>query len=53
MFYQLDINGFYLGVKKDSNEGMEFFTQTPPPSNESFFQPKLINDVWLEGATHE
>jgi hypothetical protein len=53
MFYQLDKDGFYLGVKKYSNEGMDFFTQTPPLSNQSFFRPKVINDVWIEGATPE
>ena len=53
MYYQLDKDGFYSGIKKHSNEGMEFFTQTPPPSNELFFKPKVINDVWLEGATPE
>jgi hypothetical protein len=53
MFYQLDKDGFYSGVKKDSNEGMDFFTQTPPPSNQSFVKPKVVDNVWLEGATPE
>jgi hypothetical protein len=53
MYYKLNLDGFYLGVKLENNEGMEFFTQTPPPSNTNFIKPQVIDDVWFEGATEE
>ena len=51
MYYQLDKDGFYLGIKSESNEKMEFWTETPISGN--FTKHRCINDVWIEGATNE
>ena len=51
MYYQLDKDGFYLGIKSESNEKMEFWTETPISGN--FTKHRYINDVWIEGATNE
>jgi len=51
MYYQLDKDGFYLGIKSESNEKMEFWTETPISGN--FTKYRCINDVWVEGATNE
>jgi len=53
MYYKLDNNGFYIGVKSTSNEGMEFYTETAPPTNKNFLKPKVENNIWIEGATAE
>jgi len=51
MYYQLDKDGFYLGIKSESNEKMEFWTETPISGN--FTKHRLVNHVWIEGATNE
>ena len=51
MYYQLDKDGFYLGIKSESNEKMEFWTETPISG--SFTKHRLVNHVWIEGATNK
>ena len=48
MYYQLDKDGFYLGIKSESNEKMEFWTETPISGN--FTKHRLVNHVWIEGS---
>lgn len=48
MYYQLDKDGFYLGIKSESNEKMEFWTETPISGN--FIKHRCINDVWIDGG---
>ena len=48
MYYKLDNNGFYIGVKSTSNEGMQFYTETPPPTTQTFLKTKVLNDIWIE-----
>jgi len=51
MYHQIDNNGFYLGVSKITNEGMEFYTEVPIVGN--FIKFKIENGIWIEGATTE
>lgn len=51
MYYKLNEQGFYLGIKSESNEGMEFFSEYPPIGN--FIRPQIKNNEWQEGATEE
>ena len=48
MYYQLDKDGFYLGIKSESNEKMEFWTETPISGN--FTKHRCVNNVWIEGS---
>jgi hypothetical protein len=47
MYYQIDINGFYLGIQKPTNEGMEFFTEVTPTG--LFNRHKWNGSEWIEG----
>jgi hypothetical protein len=49
MFYQIDNNGFFLGVIKETDEGMAFFTEVPIVGN--FVKFKFDGFNWVEGAT--
>jgi len=51
MYYRINENGYYLGVFSESNEGMEFYTQTPITGN--FVKHKFNGQNWIEGATEE
>jgi hypothetical protein len=51
MYYQIDINGFYLGIQRESNEGMEFYTEVNPTGN--FIRNRFDGEKWVEGATEE
>lgn len=51
MYYQINQEGFYLGIKSESNEGMEFFTQVPITGN--FVKFKFDGNAWVEGGTPE
>ena len=48
MYYQLDKEGFYLGIKSEKKKKMEFWTETPISGN--FTKHRCINDVWIEGC---
>jgi len=48
MYYKTDESGNYLGIKSESNEKMEFWTETPISGN--FTKHRCINDVWIEGG---
>jgi hypothetical protein len=49
MYYQLDKNGFYLGIKSDSNDGMDFFTNITPTG--IFNRHKFDGQNWIEGES--
>jgi hypothetical protein len=51
MYYQIDNNGYYLGVSKETNDGMEFYTEVPIVGN--FIKFKFDGNAWVEGATPE
>lgn len=51
MYYQIDENGYYLGVKAESNENMEYSTTIPALGE--FLRFKLSGETWVEGATDE
>ncbi len=51
MYYQIDNNGFFLGVVKATNEAMEFSTEVPISGN--FVKFKFNGTEWVEGATAE
>jgi hypothetical protein len=51
MYYQIDNNGFYLGISKETNDGMEFYTEVPIVGN--FIKFKFDGKAWVEGATAE
>ena len=48
MYYKTDESGNYLGIKSESNEKMEFWTETPISGN--FTKHRLVNNVWIEGG---
>ena len=48
MYHKIDNNGFYLGISKETNNGMEFFTEVPIVGNFVKFKFDGIN--WVEGA---
>ena len=48
MYYQIDKEGFYLGIQRDSNEGMEFFTEVTPIG--LFNRHKWNGSEWIEGG---
>ena len=43
MYYQLDKEGFYLGIKSESNEKMEFWIEISILGN--FTNHQLVNHV--------
>ena len=47
MYYQIDENGFYLGIKSENNEGMEFYTDITPTG--IFNRHKFDGTEWIEG----
>jgi len=47
MYYQLDENGLYLGIKSDSNQGMAFWTNVVPTG--LFNRHKFDGENWIEG----
>jgi len=47
MYYQIDENGFYLGIKSENNEGMEFYTDITPTG--MFNRHKFDGTEWIEG----
>jgi hypothetical protein len=47
MYYQIDENGFYLGIKSENNEGMEFYTDITPVG--VFNRHKFDGTEWIEG----
>jgi hypothetical protein len=47
MYYQIDENGFYLGIKSENNEGMEFYTDITPVG--IFNRHKFDGTEWIEG----
>ena len=47
MYYQIDENGFYLGIKSENNEGMEFYTDITPTG--IFNRHKFNGTEWIEG----
>jgi hypothetical protein len=51
MYNQIDNNGYYLGVSKETNEGMEFYTEVPIVGD--FIKFKFDGNAWVEGATQE
>jgi hypothetical protein len=51
MFHKIDNNGYYLGVSKETNDGMEFYTEVPIVGN--FIKFKFDGNAWIEGATAE
>lgn len=51
MFHKIDNNGFYLGVSKETNDGMEFYTEVQIVGN--FIKFKFDGNDWVEGATEE
>ena len=51
MFHKIDNNGYYLGVSKGTNDGMEFYTEVPIVGN--FIKFKFDGNSWVEGATPE
>jgi hypothetical protein len=51
MYYQINQEGFYLGIKSESNENMEYYTEVPIVGN--FIKFRCVNDIWVEGATLE
>lgn len=50
MYYKLDKNGFYWGIKSETNEGMEFYTTEIPTKigavNEEFEQVPEQVPLW-------
>ena len=46
MYYKLDKDGFYLGVKSEENQNWDFQTQILLPIN--FINPRLVNEAWVE-----
>jgi hypothetical protein len=51
MYHRIDNNGYYLGVSKETNDGMEFYTEVPIVGN--FIKFKFDGSAWVEGATSE
>lgn len=49
MYYQIDVNGFFLGIIKEDNSNMEFYTNTPISGN--FYKFRFNGIDWVEGAT--
>lgn len=46
MFYKLDKDGNYVGVKSQENKNWDFQTEIDIP--DGMIKPKLINEVWTE-----
>jgi hypothetical protein len=51
MYHRIDDNGFYLGVSKEANDEMEFYTEVPILGN--FIKFKFDGNAWVEGASTE
>jgi hypothetical protein len=51
MFHKIDNNGYYLGVSKETNDGMEFYTEVQIVGN--FIKFKFDGKAWIEGASTE
>jgi hypothetical protein len=47
MYYQIEENGFYLGIKSENNEGMKFYTDITPVG--LFNRHKFDGTEWIEG----
>ena len=47
MYYQIDENGFYLGIKSENNEGIKFYTDITPTG--IFNRHKFDGTEWIEG----
>ena len=47
MYYQIDEKGFYLGIKSENNEGMEFYIDIAPTG--IFNRHKFDGTEWIEG----
>lgn len=48
MFYKLDKEGNYVGVKSAENKNWDFQTEIDIP--DGMIKPKLVNEVWIEGG---
>ncbi|HRE77108.1 MAG TPA: hypothetical protein PLL09_04700 [Flavobacterium sp.] len=47
MYYKIDINGFYLGIKSEElPENWLFNTTIDLPNN--LIKPRILNNVWVE-----
>ena len=46
MFYKLNSEGLYLGVKSENNQNWEFQTDVEMPTN--FRVPKFENNKWID-----
>ncbi|MBA4154147.1 hypothetical protein [Flavobacterium sp.] len=51
MYYKTDEQGNYLGVKSETNEGMEFFSTTPLPTD--IAKVRNVGGVWVNAETEE
>jgi len=51
MYHRIDDNGFYLGVSKEANDEMEFYTEVQIVGN--FIKFKFDGNAWIEGASEE